>query len=243
MSSSFELLTIICCLSILLRFETIDSNKTSTIYPVVIGWVQLIVVAIVVILMWLCVRDFREMDKIVILLSTGLLISYIIAVLANLPPIIDIWLNENEALRTFPAHAYPFCIQQYRDYGAGLFSYALVIGWPEGIPVMQLALTDDQSEFIHMQHYFTGLILGIVLLVVVVILVSVLTVIDKKGLLANMKRSVSPHYIFIPLQIYLIFLLTSPLLFANFIYTIGGVFVLLVTLYPLLFKGQSNLPS
>jgi len=199
----------------------------------------LIVVVIVVIIMWLCVRDFRDMDKIVILLSTGLLISYIIAVLANLPPIVDIPLSENEALRTYPAYAYPFCIQQYRDYSAGLFSYALIIGWPEGIPLMQLALTDDQSEFIHVQHYFTGLTLGLVLLLVVVILVSILTVIDRSSSLSRGQLPISPGHLFFFLQIALI----SMMLviwgchyfwqFGGVIYLIGGIFVLIVTIYPI----------
>ncbi len=199
------------------------------------------VVVIVVILMWLSVRDIGK-EKIAILLSTGLLISYIIAVLASLPPITEIPLSENEALRIFSPFAYPFCIQQYRDYGARLFSYALILGWPEGIPLIQLGLQDDQSEFIHAQHYFSGLILGIVLLLGVVILVGVLTVIDKRGLLTKVKWSASPVYIFITLQISLILLLISPLLIGNIIYTIGGVFVLIVTLYPIyrLYKASAR---
>ena len=202
-------------------------------------WVQLIVVVIVVILMWLLVRDTGK-EKTIILLSTGLLISYIIAVLASLSPITEIPLRANEALRTFSPIAYPFCIQQYRDYTAKLFSYALILGWPEGIPLIQLALLDDQSEFIHIQHYFSGLILGIILLLWVVLLVGILTVIDKRGLLSKVKLSFSPVYFFISLQITLILLLISPLLIGNFIYTIGGAFVLIVTMYPIYKFNKAN---
>jgi len=195
-------------------------------------WVQLIVVVIVVFIMWLCVRD-TDKGKIAILLSTGLIISYIVAMLASFPPVIEIPLGENEALRTFSPVAYPFCIQQYSDYNARLFSYALILGWPEGIPLVQLPLMQIDTFFFNLARYTTGLYLGLILLLGVVILVGILTVIDIRGLLASVKWSASPRDIFIPLQIILIVMVTPHLLFGSIIYPIGGIFVLIVTLYPI----------
>jgi len=190
-----------------------------------------LVIAIVVIA-WLLAGETGT-EKIVVLLSVGLITSFIVAVLASLPPIIDISLSGNEAIRVYPPAAYPFCIQQYRDYDAHLFSYAVTFGWPEGIPLLQFALQEDQSHFIHAQHYFSGLSIGLLLLLVVVVLVGLLTLIERKTTVPRKQRK-SSALLLITLQLTLIIQILSLYLSGSIIYPLGGVFVLLVTLYPTL---------
>jgi len=93
--------------------------------------IRLLVVIIIVVVAWLLVGE-KGTEKIVVLLSIGLIASFIVAVIANLPPIIEISLTGNEALRVYPPAAYPLCIQQYRNYDAHLFSYAVSFGWSSG---------------------------------------------------------------------------------------------------------------
>ncbi|MHA1934466.1 MAG: hypothetical protein ACW97A_04215 [Candidatus Thorarchaeota archaeon] len=90
-----------------------------------------------------------------------------------------------------------------------------------------------QSEFIHMQHYSAGLALGIILLLISVILIVILTAIDEKNIFPRVKYSASPIYFLILLQVSLTLLLIFTLLNGTIIYTIGGVVVLLVTIFPL----------
>ncbi|NHJ12297.1 MAG: hypothetical protein EAX95_01410 [Candidatus Thorarchaeota archaeon] len=198
---------------------------------------MLVVIASVVIA-WLLVRETGT-EKIVILLSIGLITSYIIAVLASLPPITEISLSENEDLRVFSPVAYPFCIQQYRNYAAQLFSYAVTLGWPEGTPLLQLALQDDQSEFIHVQHYLSGLGLGMLLLLGMAILVGTLAVLDRMNI--RMRRQRTPSvFLIIPPQLILLILVVSQSLVGSIVYTLGGVIVLLITLYPTLQAVRSR---
>lgn len=192
---------------------------------------MLIVIAFVVIA-WLLAGE-TSTEKIVVLLSVGLITSFIVAVIASLPPIIDIPLSGNEAIRVYPPAAYPFCIQQYRDYDAHLFSYAVTFGWPEGIPLLQFALQEDQSHFIHAQHYFSGLSIGLLLLLVVLVLVGLLTLIERKTIVPRKQRK-SSALLLIALQLTLIIQILFLYLSGSIIYPLGGVFVLLLTLYPTL---------
>jgi hypothetical protein len=198
----------------------------------------LLVVIVVVVIMWL-LTDEAGTEKIVILLSAGLITSYIIAVMAGLPPITEISLGKNEALRVFSPVAFPFCIQQYRDYGARLFSYTVCLGWPEAIPLLQLAPQDDQSEFIHVQHYFSGLSFGLLLLLGMTVLVGILTNIDRRSIILRKQRK-SSSLLLIFLQLALIILVISQYLVGNIVYPLGGVVVLLITLYPTLRAVRSG---
>jgi hypothetical protein len=192
----------------------------------------LIVVIVIVVVGWLLASK-TGWAQIIQLLSVGLVTSFIVAVLASLSPIIEIPLSGDEALRVFSPAAYPFCIQQYRNYDANLFSYTISFGWPEGIPLLQFALQEDQSHFIHAQHYFSGLSLGLLLLLVVVVLVGFLTLIERKSKVPRKQRRFSAHLLIV-LQLTLIILVISLLLTGNVIYPLGGAVVLLVTLYPTL---------
>ncbi|MFW9787137.1 MAG: hypothetical protein ACFFE2_11065 [Candidatus Thorarchaeota archaeon] len=190
----------------------------------------MIVVIVIVVVAWLLVSK-TGWGQIVQLLSVGLVVSFIIAVMASLPPITEIPLSEDEALRVFSPVAYPFCIQQYRNYDANLFSYTISFGWPKGVPILQFALQEDQSHFIHAQHYFSGLSLGIFLLLVVVVLVGLFTLIERKKIVPR-KQGKSSALLLISLQFILITQILFLYLSGTIIYPLGGMFVLLVTLYP-----------
>jgi hypothetical protein len=190
----------------------------------------LIVVIAIVVVGWLLASK-TGWEQIIQLLSVGLVISFIVAVMASLSPITEIPLSGDEVLRVYSPAAYPFCIQQYRNYDANLFSYIVSFGWPEGIPLLQFALQEDQSHFIHAQHYFSGLSLGLFLLLVVVILVSLLTLIERKNIVLRKQRK-SSALLLIALQLTLIIQILSLYLSGSIIYPLGGLVVLLTTLYP-----------
>jgi hypothetical protein len=190
----------------------------------------LIIVIVVIVAAWLLASK-TGWEQIIQLLSVGLVTSFIVAVMASLSPITEIPLSGDEALRVYSPAAYPFCIQQYRNYAAGLFSYIVSFGWPEGIPLLEFALQEDQSHFIHAQHYFSGLSLGLLLLLVVVVLVGLLTLIERKSVVPRKQRK-SSALLLIALQFTLIIQIISLYLGGSLIYPLGGTFVLLVTLYP-----------
>ena len=186
----------------------------------------MIIVVVLLVIMWFLV-DYQAKSKLYFLLSVGLILSYIIAVCANLPPILDIPLENNTALRAYPPYAFPFAIFQYRDYDAGLFNYVLAFGWPEGIPLLQFPLDDDQSEYIHVQHYQAGLLLGILLLLGAILMTYLLIELDKREILSDKRTRVPPVYILLILQVALLILLIP--LWESIVYLLGGAVVLVMT--------------
>lgn len=190
----------------------------------------MLIVIVTVVIAWLSARE-STIEKTIFLLSVGLITSYIVAVMASFPPIMTIQLSENEALRVFSPTAYPFCIQQYRNYDTHLFSYTVSLGWPEGLSLLKLGLQEDQSHFIHAAHYFSGLFLGLVLLLLMTILVGSLTLIERRRIITRNQR-LSSAQILVTLQLSLLFLMLNLCLLGGFIYILGGGVVLLVTLYP-----------
>jgi len=191
----------------------------------------MIVVYAVIVIVWLLIRS-KDEGKSEILFIVGLITCYIIAVMASLSPITEFQLDESVELRTFSPAAYPFCIQQLRNYTAYTIRYSLYFGWPEGILLFESATWDNQSEFIHFLHYSFGLMLGLILLFSTFLLVGFLTLIDKKGVFVRDKPIITALPILIILQLSLILLLISPLLFGNVIYGIGGGIVLVISVYP-----------
>ena len=197
---------------------------------VVNGSDRLLIVIVAVVIAWLSASESMT-EKIVVPLSVGLVTSYIVAVLASFPPIITIPLGENEAIRVFSPIAYPLCIQQYRNHETSLFSYTLSLGWPDGIHLLESGLMDDQSEFIHAAHYYFGLSLGLLLLLLVVALVGTLIFVERKKKITR-NQKFSSAQILTTLQLILLILILSITLFGGIIYFLGGVVVLILTLYP-----------
>ena len=198
----------------------------------------MLIVLVVVIVAWILASESNT-EKIVVSLSVGLVISYIVAVMASFPPIMTIPLGGNEALRVFSPVAYPFSILQYRDYDANLFSYSVNIGWPEGLPVLSSGLMPDQSEYIHLAHYTSGLFLGLLLLLLVTIFVGFLTLVERKRAVTR-PQGPSSAKLLVVLQLILLFLMLNFYLLGSIVYLLGGVVVLIITLYPALRFGMNR---
>ncbi len=190
----------------------------------------MIVIFVVVIIVWYLMGDCDK-NKPISLLSVGLIITYIIAVMANAPPGTDIPLGNNEAIRVSPQIAYPFSIHQYRDYEAGLFSYAITIGGPQGPVIVQYELMDDQSLLIKIQSYSAGLTVGLILLVGMASFVVGLILLDQSKKLPAKKERFSPIVILIMFQLALIFFM-FPLL--GSLYPWGGLIVFIITIIPVI---------
>jgi len=192
--------------------------------------IRLFLVIVIVVVAWLLAGETGT-EKIIVLLSVGLITSFIVAIMASQALITEIPLSGSEVLRLYSPVAYPLCIQQYRNYDTNLFSYIVSFGWPKGTPLLQLALQEDQSHFIHAQHYLSGLSLGLLLLLVVIVLVGMLTLIERKNIITR-RSGKSSTLLLVALQLTLIILLASLYLSGNIIYPLGGAVVLLLTLYP-----------
>lgn len=172
-----------------------------------------------------------DKNKPISLLSVGLIVTYIIAVMASAPPITDIPLGNSEAIRVSPPIAYPFSIHQYRDYEADLFSYAITFGGPQGPVIVQYELMDVDSFLINLQRYSAGLTVGLILLVGMSSLVVGLILLDQSKKLPAKKERFSPIVIIIMFQLALIFFM-FPLL--GSLYPWGGLIVFIITLIPVI---------
>ncbi len=90
----------------------------------------------------------------------AVLVTGLVAITAGSFPIVEIPTGSNQELRVMPPTAYPFTVQQSRNYDTNQFSYRIVIGWPDGLPIFQSLAMDDQSEFIHLTHLYFAVLLG-----------------------------------------------------------------------------------
>ncbi len=161
---------------------------------------------------------------------------YFVVVLRDLR---ELWLEEEE-LRVFSPVAYPFSIQQYRHYVERVFRYSIVLGWPGGLPVIQFPMLDDQSEFIHGQAYYSGLILGLLGLGLVLGVVVMLNLVDKYGNPPQASRLKPDYLVLIPLQLALVLLMGQLWLWGGFIYLVGGFGVLVVSSIPIVLAKARN---
>jgi len=101
-------------------------------------------------------------------------------------PIVAISTGPNQELRVMPPTAFPITMQQYRDYDLGQFYYRIVIGWPDGIPIYEGVENYDQSEFIHLAHLNTAMLLGAyeiagVMAILVIVYIFILRNQSKEG--------------------------------------------------------------
>ena len=191
----------------------------------------MIVILLTVIILWFLVGD-KNKDKPIYLLSIGLVVTYIIAVIASTPPLIDIPISDHEAIRAYPQVAYPFSISQYRDYNLDMFSYSLTLGSPQGTTIVQYALEEDQSHLIRFQSYSMGLSLGLILLTLTTLFIAVLIWLDKSRLLPLKKERVSPVSALVVTQVFLLFPIIP--LYVGSLYAVGALVVLIITLIPVI---------
>ena len=197
----------------------------------------MIVILLTVIILWFLVGD-EDKDKPIYLLSVGLVVTYIIAVMASVPIITDIPLRNSEALRASPQIAYPFSIHQYRDYEADLFSYAITFGGPQGPVIVQYELMDVDSFLINLQRYSAGLTVGLILLVGMSSLVVVLTLLDQSKKLPAKKERISPITALVVPQGILLFPILP--LYVGSLYAVGALVVLIITLIPVIGRMRAE---
>lgn len=200
------------------------------------------VVIIVVVVVWVLIRQDKE-SRLALLLLAGLLSTYLVSVLAYMPPITEIALGAEEELRVFSPVAYPFSVQQYRDYAVRGFRYSIVLGWPRGLPVIQFPLLHDQSEFIHGQAYYSGLIMGMLGLGIVLATVISLGLLDSHRSPPREPKLTPAYLVLVPLQIALVLLMGALGASGGTIYVAGGVIVLVVSLIPAISEMSKQEPT
>ncbi len=133
----------------------------------------MIIVALTCFLVWKHQRG-NIAKRIDVLVAISVLVTGLTFITAASPPMVEIPTGPNQELRVMPPTAFPFTMQQYRNYDLDQFYYRIVIGWPDGIPIYEGVANDDQSEFIHFAHLYTAMFLGAYMVVgLMVILVIV----------------------------------------------------------------------
>ncbi len=73
---------------------------------------------------------------------------------------VDFPLDSDRTLRVLPSTMFPLTMQQFRDYEAHQFSYRIVVGWPDGIPIYESELRDDRGESFMWEHLSATVVLG-----------------------------------------------------------------------------------
>jgi len=117
------------------------------------------------VVMLVCVGTWMRLGKsyphrIIVVVVLGIVAVGATTLTGSIPPITDYPMSQDQALRVYPPTAFPFTLQQHRDYDAGLFHYRIVLGWPNGLQVFAFNPTSDQSEFMHFQKALATLVLG-----------------------------------------------------------------------------------
>lgn len=79
--------------------------------------------------------------------------------LGSIWPAIELWTDSQARTLIFPPACFPFTIISFHDFDARLFNYRIVLGWPDGVPVLVLPTEDDQGEFMTIQHLTCAVIL------------------------------------------------------------------------------------
>jgi len=117
---------------------------------------------LVIVACFLAWRYFSNepIQKILRIAVVGLIMTGITTAVATSLPITEVSLGPTQELRVMPPTAFPFTMQQYRDYDSNQFYYRIVLGWPDGIQIYKGITQDDQSEYIHLAHLNTGILLG-----------------------------------------------------------------------------------
>ncbi len=110
----------------------------------------------------------------------AVIITALTAITAGSFPIVEISTGSNQELRVMPPTAFPFTMQQYRDYDTSQFYYRIVVGWPNGFPLYEGMAVDDQSEFILRTHLYIALLLGEDISAGLMISLSVLFLLEKR---------------------------------------------------------------
>jgi len=109
----------------------------------------------------------------------GILITGLVTIAAGSLPVVTVSTGVDQELRVMPPAGFPFTMQQYRNYDTNQFNYRIVLGWPDGFPIFESVLTDDQSEFIHIAHLVTATYLGLYLFSSLVVILGLIYIFER----------------------------------------------------------------
>lgn len=137
----------------------------------------------------------------------AILITGLTAATAGSIPVIEISTGPNQELRVMPPTAYPFTMQQHRNYDTNQFYYRIVIGWPDGLPIYEGLEVDDQSEFIHQTHFYIAILLGEDISAGLMMSLSVLFFFEKRRNRENGGLKENIAQLFLPVSVFSIALL------------------------------------
>jgi len=116
--------------------------------------------------------------KIIRMGIVGILITGAVTVTAGSLPVVSVSTGVDQELRVMPPAGFPLTMQQYRNYESNQFDYRIVLGWPDGLPIYESMLIDDQSEFIHVAHLVTATYLGLLLLTNLAIILGLIYIFE-----------------------------------------------------------------
>ena len=118
--------------------------------------------------------------KIIQIATIGILATGILTTAAASLPIVTVSTGVNQELRVMPPTEFPLTMQQYRDYDTHQFNYRIVLGWPDGFPIYESMLIDDQSEFIHITHIVAAAFLGIYQFTSLMVIIGLIYILESQ---------------------------------------------------------------
>ena len=139
----------------------------------------MILAVIVLAITWKHLKS-TSINRAIKMALVAVVITAFTAITAGSFPIVEISTGSNQELRVMPPTAFPFTMQQYRDYDTSQFYYRIVVGWPNGLPLYEGMAVDDQSEFILRTHLYIAVLLGEDISAGLMISLSVLSFIEKR---------------------------------------------------------------
>ncbi len=139
----------------------------------------MILVIVTMVVVWMALRRHRT-SSFMILAAIGLASASLVTVGGSTAAVTEIPLGSEQALRVFSAAAFPFTIQQHRDYAMDTYHCAIVIGYPDGVSLVESPDKPDQSEFIHFDHYLFTAYLGALSLTAMAATLVALALLERK---------------------------------------------------------------
>jgi len=114
---------------------------------------------IVPIAVWWTLRRERAYTRLPVVVLVAMLAVPASGVLGSGWLVLRVPADSQATTDTFAPACFPFTMVGFHDLDAQLFNYRIVLGWPNGIPVVVLPTEDDQSEFMTIQRLTCGVIL------------------------------------------------------------------------------------
>ncbi|MFQ5834114.1 MAG: hypothetical protein ACE5H4_15525 [Candidatus Thorarchaeota archaeon] len=184
------------------------------------------------VLLWLPLKKSGQQQMIHVL-ALGIALVYIIVVTGTVGGFTEFQVDTERMLRVQPPGAFPFTMQQYRDYEADQFFYRIVIGWPDGRPVYEFPQSPDQSEFIHLQHYACTIMLAFLSMGGLFLALPIIWALNRMDHDLAEPSDVPVVVIFGVVEVFLLVLVFRMFAMGALLHLIGGLVAFTFALYPL----------